>query len=56
MDYSALAAELLSFRTALTNLTLAGADLAIAWHVIREPHNVRIADHPTLAGYVVTEE
>lgn len=46
----------LTLLAALTNLTLAGADLAIAWHVIREPHNVRIIDHPTLAGYVVTEE
>ena len=46
----------LTLLAALTNLTLAGADLAIAWHVIREPRNVRIADHPTLAGYVVTVE
>lgn len=39
--------------TALTNFTLAGADLLIALHLIREPQNARIADHPTLAGYVM---
>lgn len=45
----------LSLLSALINFTLAGADLAIALCVLREPQNARIADHPTLAGYVIAE-
>lgn len=44
----------LSLLSALVNFTLAGADLVIAACVLREPQNARIADHPTLAGYVIT--
>lgn len=43
----------LSLLSALVNFTLAGADLVIAACVLREPQNARIADHPTLAGYVI---
>lgn len=43
----------LSLLSALVNFTLAGADLVIALCVLREPQNARIADHPTLAGYVI---
>lgn len=45
----------LSLLSALVNFTLAGADLVIAACVLREPQNARIADHPTLAGYVIAE-
>lgn len=43
----------LSLLATLVNLTLAGADLFIALCVLREPRDARIADHPTLAGYVI---
>ena len=45
----------LSLLSALVNFTLAGTDLVIAACVLREPQNARIADHPTLAGYVIAE-
>ena len=44
---------LASLALLLINFTLAGADLVIALCVLREPQNVHIADHPTLAGYVI---
>ena len=43
----------LSLLAAFVNFTLAGADLLIAASVLREPRQARIADHPTLAGYIV---
>lgn len=45
----------LSLLSALVNFTLAGADLVIALCVLREPQNAHIADHPTLAGYMIAE-
>ena len=46
----------LTLLAALVNITLAGADLAIAIRIAREPASARISDHPTLAGYVVNLE
>lgn len=40
-----------SVLTMIVNFVAAGADLMIAAHVAREPHDAIIADHPTKAGY-----
>lgn len=45
----------LTLLIALTNFTLAGADLLIALCVIREPANACFTDHPTMAGYLISK-
>lgn len=42
-----------SVLTMIVNFVAAGADILVAAHVMREPSEALISDHPTKAGYVV---